>query len=328
MMASDDNHRLIHALVANIKSAIRQKRFAEADTILERLKGVAALAAETRGLELELLLAQKRIQEADRLGRQLAEQFSGSGRILYLAGQAAFYQRDFKRAAKLLEESVRVFPHKYSKRWLAKSWTALRRFADAEALLLGLLDSEPYARADLAWLYECRGDWDRALWEIEKVLAHFPQSSSAKEQKLRLEAKSAGRSEVIEEVETLEELGEEVPEPLFSEYVKTLFTTGRPQQAREATVARKDGLAPGTLRDLAWTCYNLQVHDMAFELFLMIFEEQAANYKFLNSLENAARNAGKLEELALFYEERTGQHPNLFGRLHRLKTVVSSGDEG
>jgi len=326
-MAHNEHHRLIQTFVNNIKRAIRRKRYGEADTILERLKAQAPVACETRGLELELLIAKKRTDEAGRLARQLVEQFSGSGRILYLAGQAAYYQKDFKRAAKLFEESVRVFPHPGSRRWLAKAWTALQRFDDGEALLLDIVDVEPFARTDLAWLYECQGDWDRALSEVEKILDDFPDYQAGKEQKLRLEAKSAGRGEVIEEVETLEDLGEEVPEPLFSEYVKSLFTSGQAKQAREAVAERKDSLTKGTLKDLAWACYHLQIHDVACDLFLLVFEDQVANYKFLNSLENAAGSAGKLEELAAFYEERAEQHPNLFGRLNTLKARISGGNK-
>lgn len=302
-----------------IRKAIRLKKLEEAERVLQSLKDEAPVAVETQGLELELLLEQARYDEADRLGRQLATRFSDSGRIVYLAGVAAYRRRDYRRAKELLEESVRIYPHRRSKRWLAKSWTALRDFERAEALFLDILNVEPFARADLAWLYECRGEYGRALEQTERHLEDFPESRGAQAQKLRLEAKSAGRGELIEEVETLEDLGEEVPEHILTEYVKSLFTSGKAERAREVVAERKKSVGKTTLRDMAWACYKLQIHDVAFELFLMILEDYVAGYRFLNSLENAAKRAGKVEELIGVYEDLATEYPNLFGRIKKLE---------
>ena len=79
---------MIEDLAREIDRAIRRGDLDTAEEKLKRLRALAPVAVETRGLELSLLLRRGRLEEAARLADQVVEQFAASARIWYLAGLA------------------------------------------------------------------------------------------------------------------------------------------------------------------------------------------------------------------------------------------------
>jgi len=309
---------LADVLKHNLRQALRDGRLDDARAILARLQKEDSLSCEARGLELEFYLRTNRTAEAAALAAQLCELFPGSGRVFYLAGQAAYRQRRYAEAEARFRESLRIYPGPQARHWLGKTLTQLGRFEEAEAQLMAVKEQIPQALLDLAWLHERRGDLSAALAATESFLALHPDHEFAAQQRVRLKAMLLDPEALIAEVESLQGMGESVPEHLFPGYVRRLFETGLGPRAREEIGARMRALEPRTAVQVAWICYRAQAYDLACALFLERLEANAGDVKYLRALEAAARRSGRLEELKDTYRRLAPHARNLYGRLRAL----------
>jgi tetratricopeptide (TPR) repeat protein len=310
---------LKEVLHQNLARALYRKDEAEAVQLLERLKQEDPLSVQTRGQELELYLITQRLQEAERLAAVLVEQFPQSARILYLAGQTAYRRKHYAKAEAWLRESLLLYRHDQTERWLGKTLTALGRFEEAEPLLSALAKRYPECHLDLSWLYERNKAYAKALRELDAFLAHDPQHGWAKARQARLRAMEIEPQEMIEEAELLIALGEPLPEELAGRYIECLLCTGQGPKARQWVQRERERLSPALATDLGWRCYRLHALDLAFELFTTVFVQHHDNFKFLRALESCAERCNKTETLLALYERHAPEAKGLYGRMHQLK---------
>ena len=294
--------------------ALSEERLQDAEEILTRLKHEDPLSQETRGFELELCLISNHPAEAKALARQLCRLFPQSGRIFFLAGKAAYRLKDYKEAESHFRESHRIYPHWRTQYWLGKALTQAGRLDEAESLLLAARERTTNALLELAWLYERRNDLQAALKAYDDFLAGHPGHSFAVEQRLRVKARMLEPESLIEEVGTLAELGEDIPEMLFPEYVQKLFETGQTLQEREQIIAKMRGLDSKTGSRLAWICYHAKAYDLACTLFLAHLRANLSYYKYLNALESAAAKCGRIPQVLEAYRSYAPEAPSLHGR--------------
>ncbi len=313
------NDRLFKSLVEAAKRAMARGDGDEAERAASRLMELYPAEASSHGLMLELLLKKGRLDEAERAAERLTVRFPTSAGILFQAGIAAFRLKKYPLALMRFEESEKLFSSKKTRRMSAKTLINLGRFDDAESMLLNLVEIDPMCRTDLAWLYERKGDLVRAKEEAARRLSEYPDDERALSQKIRLEASSLDDAEVIEQVEILSELGEPLPPEMLSRYVNALLACGRSEDARKFIHDVKSGLDRRALVDLGWACYRLQLHDMVFELFVLVLEEENRNFKLLNALDISAVRAGRAAELAELYEALAQKQKALFGRARKLR---------
>jgi tetratricopeptide (TPR) repeat protein len=311
--------RLFKSLVENAKRAIGKGDMDEADRVASRLMESFPAEAASHGLALELLLEKGLLEEAGRAADRLISRFPSSAGILFQAGVAAYRLKRYPSAEQRFEESEKLFSSKKTRRMLAKTLINLGRFDDAEGMLINLVETDPFCRSDLAWLYERKGDFARAGREAARRLSEYPNDERARSQKIRLEAGALDDAEVIEQVEILEELGEPLPNEMVSRYVSALVASGRSEDARRFILAEKSDLDRRAIVDLAWTCHRLQLHDMAYELFILVVEEESQNIKLLSTLDFCAKRAGREAELAEIYEAMGAKHKALYGRAKKLR---------
>lgn len=283
-------------LTKEIDSAIRRGDLDTAEEKLARLRSEAPAAVETRGLELALLLRRGRLDDAARLADQVVEQFPGSARIWYLAGLVAYRRKRYEVAEERLRESERIHPHDHTRRQIGKALTQMGRLEDAEPILLGLVDRHPECRIDLAWLYERRGTPERALEELDLYLEARPGDRFAASQRLRLRAEALSLAEMREEVETLRELGEDVPGEFLPRYCESLVHDGEFAELRGFVAERADGLEPYVASRMAWQCYRLAVWDVALDLFLRALPGKRHDEKLITTMLAAARRCGREDE--------------------------------
>ncbi len=310
----------------NLSQAVHERQFEQAAQILERLKQEAPLALATRGWELEYLLRAGHLDEAQALANQLLELFPDSGRILYLAGRLAYRKKEYALAEQRLRESQRIYPHWRSRRWLGKTLTQLGRVDEAEPILVEVCADHPSYNMDLAWLYERKKDYDRALCVIEQHLETHPNNSYAQGHLLRLRARGLEAEELIDEVETLRDLGEEVPADLMPEYVETLLRTGQGSQARAVVREGIGGYDMRLAASLAWVCHKLQAYDLALDLFLKAYPVNRTNHKFQSALETAAQRCGRIGDVITLYEVHAPEDKRLFGRIKNLQRRLEAGE--
>jgi tetratricopeptide (TPR) repeat protein len=302
-----------------MRQALAQGNLQDAEQILARLKQEDPLGRETRGFELELYLNSNRLQEASALAGQLRRLFPDSGRILFLAGRAAYRLKQYQEAEYCFRESQRVFPHWRALHWLGKTLCQTDRYEEAEALLLSACERTPYALLDLAWLYERKNDLEAALRKCEEFLERYPSHPFAGEQRLRIKAKMLEPDALIGEVDTMAELGEEVGEVLLPEYVERLFATGQSLRAREEVTKRMGSLHPKLGVRLAWVCYHARAYDLACTLFLAnLHGTTLSDYKYLAALEAGARRCNRLSQVLEAYRGLAQQAPQLHGRIRSL----------
>jgi tetratricopeptide (TPR) repeat protein len=311
--------RLFKSLVEAAKRAVARGNPDEAERAASRLMESYPAEAASHGIALELLLQKGLMDEAGRTADRLVDRFPNSAGILFQAGLAAYKQKKYALAAQRFDESEKLFSSKKTRRMLAKTLINLGRFDDAEGMLINLVEIDPSCRADLAWLFERKGDFGRAAAEAAKRLSEYPDDERARSQKIRLEASALDDAEVIEQVEILEELGERLPNEMVSRYVSALVASGRSDDARRFILTEKSDLDRRAIVDLAWTCHRLQLHDMAFELFILVLEEESRNFKLLNTLDFCAGRAGRAVELAELYETIAVKQKALFGRAKKLR---------
>ncbi|MBI4584797.1 MAG: tetratricopeptide repeat protein [Planctomycetes bacterium] len=304
----------------NFLQALGKRDLDGAKAILERLKTEEPLALETRGLELEYLIRSDSLAEAKGLAGQLLELHPGSARVQYLAGLLAYRQKDYAAAERHLRESHRLFPHSKNYRLLGKTLTQQRKFEEAEGILQSLAPGNPWCQLDLAWLYERKEDWARALSCIEAFLKVEPDDKFAKSQLLRLKARLLEPEELLEEVSSLTGLGEEVPEDLLPQYVEALLKRGESTAVRDFIQKRQAGWSARAARSVGWICYRLQAYDLAMDLFLKIFRENRGDAKFLSALEAAAKRCGRLAELLPVYGAQVQDDKRFYSRIRSVKS--------
>jgi tetratricopeptide (TPR) repeat protein len=310
---------LVPALRQNMRRALKEGRLEDAEAILARLKDEDPLSRETRGFELELYINTDRLQEAHVLARQLRRLFPESARIFFLAGKLAYRSKDYKEAEACFRESNRLYTNWHAQWWLGKALTQSGQFEEAESLLRSVRERTENVLLDLAWLYERRKDFEAALKAYEEFLAHHPDHAFAVEQRLRLRANAADPATLIKEVDTLAELGEEISMAIFPAYVQRLFETGNTIEARQRIMRTMSGFDAKTGSKMAWVCYHARAYDLACTLFLAHLRANAWYYKYLNALETAAANCGRLPEVVKAYRLLAPEVRALYGRLRTLE---------
>ncbi len=316
---------LTAVLRRNMKRALRGGALVEAAEILARLRREAPLDVATRGLELEYLLASRKLDEAAALATQLVKLHPSSARIHYLAARVAYARRRYAHAEDLLREAARLSPHWRLRHWLGKTLTQLGRLDDAEPLLLEVVRDHPHAGTDLAWLYERRGELERAIETLQRYCERYPDDAFGARQLERLRARALDPESLQREVEMLAELGEEVSDNLLAEHVDSLLATGRSVRARELISERAPTLDPRVAVRLAWICHKRRVPDLAYLLFLSQLPFRSNDVKLLSAIEADARRAGRVGELIDAYRELSDANPKLWGRIRRLARTVDNG---
>ncbi|MEW6367842.1 MAG: tetratricopeptide repeat protein [Acidobacteriota bacterium] len=310
--------RIATVLHRNMAAALRKGDLEQAESILEHLKREDPLSVQTRGLELEYILESGRLDEASALSSQLLNLFPTSPRIHYIAGLIDYRRRDYPAAELHLTESQRLHPHWRTEYWIGRTLTQAGRFEEAEATLLRILPQYPGCRMDLAWLYERKQDFARALQHIQAHVKENPRDARAAAQLERLRARSMSPADLQDEVETLIDLGEDVSPAVLPEYLETLLRTGQGSKARAIVQQRVQDMDARLATRLAWTCYSLQAYDMALQLFMKSFAENRTNFKFLAAIEAAADRCGRLQELIRLYRANAAEVRSLYGRIQRL----------
>jgi predicted Zn-dependent protease len=309
---------IIETLKHNMKQSLNRGRLDEAVEILARLKKEDPISLTTRGFELEFFLNSNRLAEADTLAEQLCRLFPDSARILFLAGKLAYRRKRYEEAETHFRESQRLYAHRQTQHWLGKTLTQAGKFEEAESLLLSAREQDRQALLDLAWLYERRNDLDAALKAYDDFLAVHPDNSYALEQRIHIRAKRMEPEDLMSEVSALEDLGEEIPASLLSEYIQKLFETGQTLRAREEIAARIHKTDSKTGVQIAWICYHSQAYDLACTLFLAHLDSNKTNYKYLRALESAADKCGRLTEVAAAYKSYLPEARHFYGRWRSL----------
>ncbi len=310
---------MTRSLREGVKRALRARSWSDAESALARLKQVEPLSAETRGLELELWLRTGRKRDAAAMADQLAEQFPASPRIQYLAGWAASVAKQWAVAADRFRESDRLHPDPRTRRWLGRALTNLEEWDEAQRTLEPIVDSIPACHMDLAWLWERRGDPDRALRHVEAYRVVDPDHPMARAQRLRLRAATLDPAALVDEVEGLLALDEEVPDDILPAYVRGLLVTARGERARDFVTARAALLPAATATAIGWNCYRHAAYDLAYALFAAAFAANMHNIKFLSAIETAAHRIGKVTELIQLFELHAADHKPLYGRARTLR---------
>ena len=316
--------RFYKSLVVSVKRALGKRDFDEAERLTSRLLDAYPGEAASHGFQLELLLERGRLEEAGRLAERLLVQFPGSAGIWFGAGLAAYRLKTYSEARRRFEESEKLFSSRKTRRWLAKTLTNMGRFDDAEALLTGLVESDPYCHGDLAWLYERQGDTERAKKAAALHLNRFPNDKRIQAQMVRLDAREIDATEVIEQVDFLVALGETIPDSLVSRYVSALAAVGNSEAVRQFISKEKRFLGQRVILDLAWTCHRLQLHDMAYDLFVLVWEKHLFDFKLLNTLDFSAKCTGRALELAGLYEPLAPRQPALYTRIKKLRRAIKT----
>ena len=306
-------------LARNIQQALRTGEHAEAARILDRLKEEDPLSLQTRGLELEHLVFSGRHDEAGALAGQLLELFPGSARLHYLAGQLAYRCRDYAGADRHFRESLHLHPHWRTRHLLGRTLTQAGRLDEAEAVLLDLARQREECLRDLAWLYERKGDDTRALQTLEAYLEKRPRDAVALRQRLRLRARLMEPRDLLEDVDTLLELGEEIPGEVLPVWFDALLRVGEGRRARQFVREHKGDLDARVATGIGWICYRLQAYDLALELFLVAFEHNSKSVKYLAALESAARRTDNVAALIEVYRAHAPQEKKLYGRIKALQ---------
>jgi len=308
-----------------LRRALKQGKLEDAQDILTRLKQEDPLSQETRGFELEFCLESNCLFEAKTLARQLCRLFPESGRIAFLAGKVAYRLKNYKEAESHFRESHRIYPHWRTQYWLGKTLTQSGRLEEAESLLMTAREQTANALLELAWLYERKKDYQAALKAYEEFLAVYPEHSFAIEQRVRIKGSMLDPESLIEELDTLTGLGEDIPAPLFPEYLQKLFETGQTLAARDQITAKLNALDARTVSRVAWVCYRAGAYDLACTLFLKNVPANLSSYKYLNALESAAAKCSRVPQIIEAYSSYAAEIPSLHGRVRSLTRRLNRG---
>ncbi|CAM2008455.1 tetratricopeptide repeat protein [Acanthopleuribacter pedis] len=310
---------LYRTLAQLTRKALASGQLTEAQELIVKLKDEDSLALETRGLELELAIKSGNLRDAGILATQLVQLFPASSRIQFLTGRLEYQRKRYGKAEQHFTESHHIFPSKHTQHWLGKTLTQAGKLDEALAILEPLAHEENRGWSDLAWLYERRGQWDKALAAYEKVLAKNPEDAYAKNQIVRLRAKTLAPQDLIEECNDLIELGEPLPDHLLPDYLTALFKTGHGDRARAVIETNQTGWDTRLTLKVAWLCYTSQVFDQAYPLFLRCLPSNLNNFKLLNALEKAATKTNRRNLLIEQYKNLADQEKSLYGRIKKLE---------
>ena len=206
---------IIKVLCRNLKQSLQRRQIEEARALLQQLQNQDRFAVETRGFEVELLMAADNWGAARTLVEQLLPLFPASARIHYLAGRVYYHDKDYRRAGEHFTESDRIHTHWLAQRWLGKVLTQLGEHVRAEAVLVDLAASHPTVKIDLAWLYERSNRIEAALKCLQEYLVVRPDDGFALDQQRRLRARLQTPAALVEEMDALHELGEPMPVALL-----------------------------------------------------------------------------------------------------------------
>jgi hypothetical protein len=157
---------------------------------------------------------------------------------------------------------------------------------------------------------------------LETYLQSYPEDSFIQQQISRLRARTLDAESLQEEVETLLELGEDLPADLAPDYIRSLLTTGQGRRARDLVAGIESSLDDRTATQIAWECRKLQAYDLAYRLFIRTLPHNIGSHKFLAALERDAARAGRVGELIELYKAHADEHKNLWGRIRRLTSRV------
>jgi tetratricopeptide (TPR) repeat protein len=302
----------------NLRVALRSGNAEAAEDLLDRLRQEDPLSQETHGFELQALVCFGDPGEAVKLAASLGERFADSATIQFWSGRAYYKARHYDQAEACLRESARLFDQPETTRWLGKTLTQRGRFAEAEPLLLRLAETSTAAHGDLAWLYERMGDDTRALREAELALRALPGNDFYHQQVERLRARMTEPAELADEVQALADLGRDISDPVFLEYVAELVRNGRGDQARPLILERLPRLPMHAVRSLAWTLHKLSVYDLAFELFVRVLPIATKDVRLLSAVEKAARESSRIEDLVRIYGDLAQSDRRFYGRIRKL----------
>ncbi len=320
---NDKHHKaLLVALNHNTKQLIHQKNWPATLEGLAKLKHLAPLALETRGLELEYLVAARQDRDANKLAEQLIQIFPSSSRIHYLKGLLAYREKNYHAALPAFEESHRLFPHWSTERFIGKTCTQAGNFELAEMKLLSLIAQHPVCLLDLAWLYERQQQYSRAQRSVEQYLQHHANDEYATQQLQRLQAQELSVEQIQDEVDTLTDFGESIPIGLLSQYVRSQLELGKGNALRQWLSPRIEQLDHKDSVKLAWICYQLNTYDLAYSLFLEDFAKQYNNVKYRSALELSAQRCGQIENLMIVYQTYCEQDKRFYGRLANLRKKI------
>jgi tetratricopeptide (TPR) repeat protein len=311
--------RIVASLRENLRKALKARNLAESRNLLTRLRKEEPGSAETRGFELEMLSIGGDWKGAEALADQLCRDFPQSSRIHFLAGQVSYHLKNYQMANLRFRESHALHPHALSQLWRGKALTQLGQFDEAEALLESVRLQYPSALRDLGWLYERRGEIDRAIEAYQTILQDDPEDEYLRQQVIRLKARAAEPHEVFQEVQNLQEFGEEVPESLFQEYIQKLFATGNVVQARKEVLEKMKQWTPKAQLQMAWICYKALAFDLACELFLLALPSHSHDFKMLAALESAADRSLRIDLAIGAYRQMAERDPHFFGRIKALE---------
>ncbi len=318
--------QVIKVLRRNLMQSLKNRHLDEAKDLLDHLKDEEPLSLETRGLELEFLIANQQWKNARSLADQLSRLFPQSARIHYLAGRVFYQAKNYPEAFRSFSESNALHSHWRTRRWLGKTQTQRGEFVDAEAILIALHPDYKAINLDLAWLYERMNQPERALTHIEKFLLEYPDQEFATQQRLRLRAMILEPELLSKDVEALLELDEDVPSEMLPAYLQHLLASGQSQTARKFVAAYRQSFDQPTAASLAWICHRLQAYDLAMGLFLDGLPTRTRDVKYLSALESAARHCNRVEELIPRYELCANEDKRFYGRIKSLLKRLSKPD--
>jgi tetratricopeptide (TPR) repeat protein len=317
--------KIVASLRQNLRKALNMGDLPEAFSILSRLRREDPASAETRGLELECLLGAGNLEEAEKLARQLCQSFPESSRIHLLSGKVFYRRKAYAEAEACLRESEKLYPHPVTRHWLGKTLTQLGKFAEAEALLEALRDFKLAVLLDLAWLSERRKEPQQAARFYENYLKNDPENLFARQQLVRLKAQMTAPEELIEQLESLEAFGEDIPESLLGEYIHKLFQAGDTPRARAEVIRSREKVNAKTQIQLAWICYQAQSYDLALELFLPQVKFRQSDFKLLNALEAAAERCCRVGEVLEAYHDLAPANHHFYGRIRAFSKRARKG---
>jgi len=304
------------ALKNNFYKMLRENRLDQAEEIIHAIQKHDPLSAQTKGMELELLVKAERWAEASRLCEQLMKLYPDSSRIMFLAGKLAYRLKDYPTSAEHFRESHRLYAHWRSQYWLGKALTQKGDFEEALLMLEAVKDRAAYVLPDLAWLFERMGEIQQAVSVLEQYLSDH-EDSRAQTQLTRLRAKQMSPDQLGEEFATMMEFEDAVPDTLVTEFLANLLKTGQVVEARRY-LDQHPTHPPNISMQIAWQCYHYQQYDVALDRFLPGLERNIRNPKYLNALEYAARMCHRADMLNEHYSKLAPRYPQLYGRAKRL----------
>jgi len=311
--------KLLVSLRRNVQRALRAGRQEEAASALERLRERAPLSLETRAMELEWLIANRRFVEARALAAALLDQFPASAGVHEQAGRIAYHDRGYELALEHFTECERRHASWRVRRWIGKTLSQLKRLDEAEAVLVALHAVKPEAVVtDLAWVYERMGRPERALVLLDAYLERHPENEFATSQRLRIRSRIAPAADLVAEATALLELGEPLPSAMLLAYVERLLELGEGALARQRIAEHASRLEAREALSLGWICHRHHAFDLAVGLFLRALPGRTDDVKLLNTLEADARRSLRVEEVRDAYGALASRHPRLFGRLRVL----------